>query len=92
MVGRQNFHFSEMGPFVINFCFVARGKILYDLDSAGKSHEYTANLDKRIAVAMVVDMETTSDIGYGPGGGPYPKSTGIPMATGILLSRFAVFP
>ena len=35
-------------------------------DSPGKSHEYTADLDKRMPVAMVVAMETLVDIGYGP--------------------------
>ena len=44
-------------------------------------------------VTMVVTMETPVNFEYGPGGGPYPISIGVlmatTMATGILLSRFA---
>ncbi len=50
--------------------------------SPGKSHEYTANPDKRMPVAMVVAMETPVDIGYGP----HPGNPALPWKQGCIAT------
>ncbi len=54
-----------------------------DCFSPGKSHENTANLDKRMSVAMVVVMETPVNFGYQPWGLCRPGA----LPTGLVQPR-----